>query len=70
MQAKELRELTEQELELRGRELQEDIFRLRLKRGTGQLEKPTALSAARRDVARIETIRRERVIAESRKQVG
>jgi large subunit ribosomal protein L29 len=63
MQASELRELSEQELELKEHELRETVFRFRLRRGTNQLDNPAALRAARRDIARIQTIRSERARA-------
>jgi large subunit ribosomal protein L29 len=60
MRAKELRDLSDQELALREQELLESQFRLRLRRGTNQLESPAALGQTRRDIARIKTIRGER----------
>jgi len=60
MRASELRELSPPELEVRERDLRETIFRLRLRRGSNQLENPAALRAARRDLARVATICRER----------
>jgi large subunit ribosomal protein L29 len=60
MQAKELRDLSDQELAAREDELRETQFRLRLRRGTNQLESPAALRQARRDLARVLTIRAER----------
>jgi large subunit ribosomal protein L29 len=60
MEARELRELSDQELSLKERELRETVFRFRLRRGTNQLDNPAALRAARRDIARIRTIRTER----------
>ena len=63
MQAKELRDLSDQELAAREDELREAQFRLRLRRGTNQLESPAALRQARRDLARVLTIRTERARA-------
>lgn len=60
MQAKELRDLSDQELAAREDELREAQFRLRLRRGTNQLESPAALRQARRDLARVLTIKTER----------
>jgi large subunit ribosomal protein L29 len=56
MEAEELRGMTPEELAQKGRELREEIFRLRLKRATNQLDNPMKLSEIRRDLARIETI--------------
>lgn len=63
MQAKDLRDLSDQELAAREDELRETQFRLRLRRGTNQLESPAALRQARRDLARVLTIRTERARA-------
>jgi large subunit ribosomal protein L29 len=63
MQAKDVRELSEQELAQREQELREAQFRLRLRRGTNQLESPAALRQARRDLARVLTIQGERARA-------
>jgi large subunit ribosomal protein L29 len=63
MAAKELRDLSDQELEVKERELREALFRFRLRRGTHQLESPAALIQTRRDIARIKTIQGERVRA-------
>ena len=59
MQAKEVRDLGVDEMRVKERELREEIFRLRLRRGTGQLASPSKLRAARRDLARVLTVLRE-----------
>jgi large subunit ribosomal protein L29 len=60
MRAHELRGLSADDLELKGRELRDEIFHLSLRRVTGQLENPMKVRQLRRDVARIETVKRER----------
>ena len=60
MRARALRDLSDQELEVRGAELREALFRLRVRRGTNQLQSSAALTQTRRDIARVETIRGER----------
>lgn len=60
MKAKDLRELTNEELHDREGELAEQIFALRLQRVTGQLESPAKLRDVRRDMARVLTVLRER----------
>ena len=60
MEPREIRELSDQELALKESELRETVFRLRMRRGTNQLDNPAALSKARRDIARIKTIQIER----------
>ena len=60
MRAKEVRELSDQELHSKEEELTESIFRFRLRRGTGQLESSAAFKTARRDLARVKTVQNER----------
>ncbi len=60
MQAKEWRDLSEQELATKLHELQEAQFHLRLRRGTNRLDNPAQLRKTRRDVARGLTVQRER----------
>lgn len=58
--ASELRELGDEELLQRVREAKEELFNLRFKMATGQLENNRRLRVVRRDIARIYTIMRER----------
>jgi large subunit ribosomal protein L29 len=60
MRAEELRQMSDQELAVKERELKESLFHFRLRRGTNQLESPSALRNTRRDIARIKTILAER----------
>ena len=60
MQATEIRELNEQELEARIAELQEERFRLRLRAATQPLEQPHRLRDLRKDIARMKTVLTER----------
>lgn len=60
MRASEIRELSEQELAVKERELKESLFRFRLKRGINQLESPAAMKNARRELARVKTIMAQR----------
>jgi large subunit ribosomal protein L29 len=61
--ASELRELTDDVLELRLAEAKDELFKLRFGLATGQLDDSTRLSLARREIARMHTLRREREIA-------
>jgi len=54
------------ELELRQRELTEQIFRLRFQLSTGQAEAVKRLREAKKDLARVNTVLRAREIAKSR----
>jgi large subunit ribosomal protein L29 len=55
-----LRDLGAPELETRERELAEQIFRLRFQLTTGQAEAVGRLRLARKDLARVKTLLRER----------
>lgn len=63
MKPAELREKSDDELGELENELREELFRLRMKHFTGQLQRVTDLKEKRRDIARIRTISREREIA-------
>jgi len=67
-QAKELRELNDTELEHRLDETKEEQFNLRFQNATGQLDNITRLPQVRREIARIETLLREREIAAAEQQ--
>ena len=56
MKASELRNLSEPELMAKSRELRDELFNVRVKRATGQLENTAKLGQLRRDVARAETV--------------
>ena len=56
----ELRELGADDLARREGELDDEIFRLRLQRSTGQAETPHKMRDLRRDRARVKTLLRER----------
>ncbi|MEZ4471792.1 MAG: 50S ribosomal protein L29 [bacterium] len=67
MKASELREKTVDELKTMGEERRRELFDLRFKHYTGQLLDTASLRKTRRDIARIETIIRERELAQSAK---
>ena len=60
MKAKEIRELTEAEAQAKLRDLRQELFNLRLQQQTARLERPSRIREVRRDMARIETVLRER----------
>lgn len=60
MKAKEIRELTDEELNRKLADLKEELFNLRFQLATGQLDNPMRMKAVRRDIARVKTIQRER----------
>ena len=59
----ELRELSDEELSDRLAEVKQEVFTLRFQIATGQAENTSLLGVAKRDVARIRTIMRQREIA-------
>ncbi|HVN87235.1 MAG TPA: 50S ribosomal protein L29 [Candidatus Binatia bacterium] len=61
MQAKELRDLSDQELATKLGELKESLFHLRLRKGANRLEAPAQVRKTRRDIARALTVQQERV---------
>jgi large subunit ribosomal protein L29 len=62
MEAKELRDLSAEDLAQKRASLREEICHLRLKRATNRLENPMKLKETKRDLARIETILREKAL--------
>jgi large subunit ribosomal protein L29 len=60
--AGELRELNDTELEHRLGEAKEELFNLRFQNATGELDNVARIPQVKRDVARIETLLREREI--------
>lgn len=63
MKAREIRELTDVELEQRLRERREALLSFRMQMVTGRVDDIRAARMARRDIARIKTIMRERELA-------
>jgi len=59
----ELRDLSVDDLQARAKELEDQLFRMRLQQSLGQLDAPLKLRFTRRDLARIKT-----VITEKEKQ--
>lgn len=59
MNAAEMRQLSQNELEARLHDSKEELFNLRFQRTSGQLENTARLRAVRREIARIMTVIRE-----------
>ena len=70
MKATEVRELDVTELRTREKELDDQLFRLRIQKSMGQLEAPAKVRGVRRDLARIKTILREKQAAGSTQQAA
>jgi large subunit ribosomal protein L29 len=60
LKARELRDLSDEELERRLAEGRDNLFNLRFQLATGALENTARLQLAKRDIARILTIQAER----------
>jgi len=60
MKSKDLRLLSEGELFVKERELNEELFNLRFQHATGQLENVMRIPQVKRDVARVKTILKEK----------
>lgn len=65
MKAAELREKTDAELADLEHQLRDELFRLRMKHFTGQLQSVNDLKQRRRDIARVKTILAERANTEA-----
>ena len=63
MKAKEIRDLSAQEIEKKARDTRQELMNLRLRKQAGQVEAPSQLLELRRDIARMETILKERAAA-------
>ncbi|OPY86731.1 MAG: 50S ribosomal protein L29 [Smithella sp. PtaU1.Bin162] len=63
MKIKEIRNLGISELKQKNSELVEEIFRLRIRHASGQLESTATLGRLRKDIARINTVLKEKEAA-------
>lgn len=62
MKARELKELTAEELLKKEKELKEEIFNLRFQHSTGQLDNTARLKQVKKDIARVETVLRQKAL--------
>ncbi len=60
MKAKDIRALNDNELNSKLKDLKGELFNLRFQQATGQLDNPMRLRGVRKDIARIQTVVRER----------
>ncbi len=60
MKAKNLRDLTDEELAKKLEESKDELFRLRFQLATNQLDNPMRLKEVRKNIARLKTVIRER----------
>ena len=60
MKAKELKNLSSEELAKKLDELKKDLFMLRMQHATNQLDNPLKIAETKRDIARVKTVIREK----------
>ena len=62
--SKEIRDLTNEEINKKIDEVKEELFNLRFSQATGNLENPARINELRKTIARLKTILRERELGE------
>ena len=60
MKAADLRDLNVEELGAKERDLADQLFRMRIQKSMGQLERPEIVRTVRRDLARVKTVLRQK----------
>lgn len=70
MNAQELRDLSDTELDEKLDDFKQELFNLRFELATGQLDNYARLRQVRRDIARVMTVQRERELRASRTAAG
>ena len=63
MSTKDIREMSEAEIEKKLRDTRDEHVQLRMKKQTGQVERPHEFKNLRREIARLETILKEKKLA-------
>jgi large subunit ribosomal protein L29 len=63
MKPAKVREMGQEELKTKERELQEQLFRLRVQQSIGQLDNGIKLRETRREIARVKTVLREKQVS-------
>jgi large subunit ribosomal protein L29 len=63
MKTEEIRDLSAEEIETQIGQAREELFRLRFRSATQELENPALIKSLRRDIARMRTILRERELS-------
>ena len=64
--ARDLRELNDEDLKNRERDLDDQLFRLRIQKAMGHLDSPLKVREIRRDLARVKTVLRQKTAAAGR----
>jgi large subunit ribosomal protein L29 len=65
MKIKDLRDLSGDDLTVKGRELAEELFKLKFQHGIRPLENPAKLQRLRKDIARVNTVLNAKIKAEA-----
>ncbi|MEG0998363.1 MAG: 50S ribosomal protein L29 [Clostridiales bacterium] len=60
MKMKEINEMTQEELGRKIEDLKSELFNLRFRLATGQLDNPMVIKEVKRNIARVKTVIRER----------
>ena len=60
MKANEVRKMSASEMEAKLADLKKDLFTLRMQHATNQLDNPVKISLVKKDIARVQTILREK----------
>ena len=63
MKAEEIRALSSEEMQIKLTELKHELFNLRFQHEVGQLENPSTMKQAKRDIARIKTVLNEMALS-------
>ncbi|KGF36497.1 MULTISPECIES: 50S ribosomal protein L29 [Peptoniphilus] len=66
MKVKEIRNMSSEELIKKADDLKGELFNLRFRLATGQLDNPQSIKMVKKDIARIKTIIRERQLQEGK----
>lgn len=67
MKANQFHEMTNEELKTKLKDLKTELFNLRFRHATGQLENPMVMATCKKDIARVLTVTREREMGIKRK---
>ncbi|HHZ06592.1 MAG TPA: 50S ribosomal protein L29 [Clostridiales bacterium] len=65
MKASELRELNNEELVLKLKNLKEELFNLRFQLAINQLDNPMRIGAVKKDIARVQTVLKQQELEDS-----
>ena len=65
MKIKEIKDMGVDELRQKSRDLAEELFRLRIRHTSGQLDSPAMMGRVRKDIARIKTVLRQKEVVGS-----